>query len=268
METLPGLRELPRKAIAEMEFHENQADAAYEFCVLQRVSAVDKDFKRVSFKFVIFDDCYFRNCKFEDCDFTGAQFKDSSFRGSCFPGSCFNYTRFRNCRITPNLISQNLPGWENVALEFAQGLRVNFAQTGDVDGVNRAIKAELRATRVHLRKAAWSGETHYRNKYQGLERLAFGWRSTVFEIFEFVWGNGESLSKLFRTIALVIVICSLVYVGQDYEFEKAIIEAVRTFLGTSTTENVVPLLHESMAASRFVLLGLFVSVLVKRLSRR
>lgn len=268
METPPGLRDLSRKTIFEMEFNENQTDEDYKFHVFQRVSAVDKVFRRVKFKFVVFDDCYFRNCKFEDCDFTGAQFRDSSFRGSIFPGSCFNYARFRHCKITPDLISRNIPGWENVALEFAQGLRVNFAQTGDVDGVNKAIKAELRATRVHLRKAAWSGETHYRNKYKGVARLAFGWKSIVFEVFEFIWGNGESLSKLFRTIALVIAACSLVYIGHDYEFETATTEALRSFLGTSTTDNVVPFLQESMAASRFILLGLFVSVIVKRLSRR
>lgn len=268
METPPGLKDLSRKTIFEMEFIEDQADKNYKFHIFHRVSAVDIVFKNVKFEFVVFDDCYFRNCQFEDCDFTGAQFKDSSFRGSIFPGSYFNYTRFRNCRITPNLISRNIPGWENVALEFAQGLRVNFAQIGDVEGVNRAITAELKATRVHLRKAAWSGETHYRNKYKGLTRFAFGWKSIVFEIFEFVWGNGESLSKLLRSIALVIAACTLIYMVNGYGFEKAASEATRSFLGTSTTQNIVPFLKEFMTASRFVLLGLFVSVLVKRLSRR
>lgn len=262
------MADMTRHQVVEKEFRENTSNQDYRFHLFKRVSAVDLEFNNIDFSFVVFDDCYFRNCKFFDCTFTGAQFKSSSFRGSAFRGSTFDYARFNNSKITPDLINQNIPGWENVALEFAQSLRVNFAQIGDVEGVNRAIKAELTATKAHLRKAAWSGETHYRQKYRGPTRLYYVWKSGVFSVLDFIWGNGESLLKLARTIAIVILICSFTFLINGLTLENAIFEGVSSFLGTSSYDESPQYLTELMAASRYILLGLFVSVLVKRLSRR
>ena len=163
METIT---ENKRKRREEIQFQNDVKDESFDMSYFRLAAAVKRKFENVSFKYCIFDNCYFRNCKFIDCDFTGVQFIESSFRGSTFDGSKFDYARFNSTLITTSLIDRNLPGFENVALEFARSLRVNFSQTGNSNGVNRSIQAELDATKVHLRKAAWSKESYYRKKYQ------------------------------------------------------------------------------------------------------
>lgn len=162
--------------------------------LLLRVSAKEITFERVSFKYVIFDRCYFRDCKFINCDFTGARFYDSNLRGSSFDGSRFDYARFSKTTVPLAIIERHMPGYENVAVELARSLRINYAQLGDVEGVNRAIAAELAATKVHLHKAAWSSESYYRRKYSGLRRWNVGLKFFAFMFFEVLWGNGESLA--------------------------------------------------------------------------
>lgn len=261
------LKESQRDLISEKEFDGEVSNVSFEKYVFRNVSAVERIFTKVTFNFVIFDDCYFRNCKFIDCHFIGAQFKGSSFRGSEFPGSKFDYARFSNTIITTQLIERNLPGYENVALEFAQGLRVNFGQIGDVRGVNKAIIAELAATKVHLKKAAWSRESWYREKYRGLARLRSVGEHLSFWCFDFTWGNGESLFKLSRFILLTLVLLAITVWTIGTPIEQATAEAISLFIGVSK-KIYSYYLAEIAFVMRYLLFGMFVSVLVKRLSRR
>ena len=50
--------------------------------LLLRVSAKERTFNRVSFRYTIFDNCYLRKCRFQDCDFTGAQWLSRPARGA------------------------------------------------------------------------------------------------------------------------------------------------------------------------------------------
>lgn len=236
--------------------------------IFTRVSAVSKTFEKVSFKYAVFDDCYFRNCKFIDCDFTGAQFKGASYRGSEFSGSRFDYARFNNTKITNSILDFNIPGYENVALEFAQSLRVNFGQIGDTLGVNKAIEAELKATKVHLSKAAWAKDGWYKKKYKGINRLKIIRDYITFNAFDFIWGNGESLYKLLRSIFIVISIILLNLLVEGYSFNAATSQSFSLFLGINTSVVESTGIVQFAISSRFILLGMFVSVLVKRLSRR
>lgn len=232
-----------------------------------RVSAVRQTFDGVDFRYCTFDDCYFRNCKFIDCDFTGAQFKNSSFRGSEFNASKFDYARFSNTRITNSILDNCQPGFENIALEFSQSLRVNFGQIGDTVGVNKSIKNELDATKVHLKKAAFSKEAWYRDKYSGLNRLKSVWDYIVFCIFDWIWGNGESLLNVVLSMLAVIFFAALALDAPFGEFCESLINSLQVFLGQKVPD-IPTTVSLTLIFSRYVLLGLFVSVLVKRLSRR
>ena len=254
--------------VADLEF----VDSKYEklsfkkHCFL-RVSAVNQTFDSVDFRYSTFDDCYFRNCKFIGCDFTGAQLKDSSFRGSEFTASKFDYARFSNTRITNTILDNCQPGFENVALEFSQSLRVNFGQIGDTVGVNKAIKKELDATKVHLKKAAFSNEGWYRNKYSGLNRLKSIWVYLVFCLFDWIWGNGESLLNIGLSMLAVILIAALGIDAPFREISESLSKSFQVFLGQNVPD--IPItISLPLIFCRYVLLGLFVSVLVKRLSRR
>ncbi|MGA2442446.1 MAG: pentapeptide repeat-containing protein, partial [Tepidisphaeraceae bacterium] len=179
--------------------------------IFETVSCKGGVFKGLQFKYVIFEDCYFRDCKFEKCNFTGAVFRNSNLRGSTFDGCDFSYCRFSNTVLHESIIQRNMPGYENVALELARALRVNYAQLGDSEGVNAAILAELQATKTHLYKAAFARESYYRAKYCGTARARSVAKYAWFMIMDLVWGHGESLFKLLRLLILIYI--SVVFWG-------------------------------------------------------
>lgn len=229
------------------------------------VTAKGVHFQAVSFKYCLFEDCYFRDCRFENCDFTGASFRNSNLRGCTFDGCRFDYCRFAHTLVPQVILERHMPGYENVALEFARALRVNYAQTGDSVGVNKAISAELDATRIHLHKAAWSKESYYRNKHHGLNRLAKIVQYYWFLLLDFVWGHGESLPKLLRTGAVCYALVAYVLYSPTFGVIRAVRDSFLLFWGSASS---LPLLGAGAVALRTVLLGLFVTVLVRRLSRR
>lgn len=262
-----------RPEITEHEFiaAENQAPIAqanYDRTRFRFTAARKIHFRAVSFKYCVFEDCYFRDCRFEDCDFTGATFRNSVLRGSTFDGSRFDYCRFAHSLVPVAILERHMPGYENVALELARALRVNYAQVGDSDGVNRAISAELTATRTHLEKVAWSHESYYRNKHRGFERAVKVLEYYWFFVLDFVWGHGESLPKLLRTIALSYLVLIIFLYRSSGGFFSAIRDAFLLVWGNYGSASQIPMTAAATLALRTLLLGLFVAVLVRRLSRR
>ena len=127
------LKPHPRAEIIEKEFTASDPSVVltkldYERTRFRFTAAIRIHFRSVSFKFCIFDDCYFRDCRFEDCDFTGAIFRNSILRGSTFDGSKFDYSRFAHTLVPLTILERHMPERENVALELARALRVNYAQ--------------------------------------------------------------------------------------------------------------------------------------------
>lgn len=229
------------------------------------VAAKQTHFRQVSFMFCVFEDCYFRDCRFEDCDFTGAVFRNSTLRGSTFDGCKFPYCRFSHTLISHAILERNMPGFENVALELARSLRVNFSQLGDSVGVNVAVSAELEATRVHFYKAAWSPEAYYRKKHAGLGRVraigAYAW----FRVQDTIWGHGESLWKLGRFLMCGYAVLAVVLFWRGAQIGSAFREAWMMLWGVGSASRLVATVA---VAFRTVALGLFVTVLVRRFSRR
>ncbi len=262
----------PRKEISEFEFvtaEGGPVTGTFDAARFRLVAAKKIHFHGVSFKYCIFDDCYFRDCRFEDCDFTGSTFRNSILRGSSFDGSRFDYCRFTHSVVPRSILERHMPGYENVALELARALRVNYAQVGDSEAVNKAISAELNATRIHLKKAAWSPEGYYRDKYRGLERVARIFEYYWFLLLDFVWGHGESLPKLLRTIIFVFAVLVVwLMVSQCSGFSQSVRAAFLIAWGGYENAGQLPLVIAITVAVRTVLLGLFIAVVIRRLSRR
>ena len=125
----------------------------YSNKIYQRVVAKEVEFEKIDFKYTVFDNCYFRKCNFSKCDFTGCKFVGSNFRGAVFSGCKFDYATFEKTIIDDSLLDNNCPSYENLKLYFARSLRTNFQSLGDAEGANKAIKLELVATEIHLKKA-------------------------------------------------------------------------------------------------------------------
>lgn len=273
-----------REQRTDVDLETDITGGQFEREIWNRVSAVDRTFTKVSFKFTVFANCYFRRCHFIDCDFTGAVFTDGNLRRTSFRGSQFQYCRFSRTLLEHDVIEnidEYLPPRENVQAEFARNLRANYAHVGDTEGVNKAILAELKATRVHLRHAGWPPDDYNRQRYVGKEGWNMKWKYAQFEAFDFLWGNGESPWKIVRTMCLAMLILGVIapwndlvaspkvlVFWRDGAFWRAIVRGLPLFFGVSDSVLApVPLLTVA-AAMRFFILALFTSVFVKRFARR
>jgi len=241
-----------------------------------RLGAKGRRFQRVDFKYSIFDACYLRDCEFDSCDFTGVRFVASNLSGSTFLGCKFDYAVFERTFVNPEILETSCPATENLIARFARSLRINFQQIGDAQAVNRAITVELSATKQHLYKAWRSGESYYRKKYPGVRRVQayFQWLRFVSE--DFVWGNGESVFKLFRTIALTLILITPIDIGFDPQksfsvltsYSSGLLESFEIFLGVYSPTYYPKPYASIVVLLRLIVFGLMISIIVKRRNRR
>lgn len=263
------LKNTDRKLEEDCELTQDVVRENLEMRLFRRLSAKKQRFECVSFRYTIFENCYLRDCKFINCDFTGAMFVDTNLRGATFDGSKFDYARFTRTLIGPAVLDRYRTDYENVLLELARNLRANFGQLGDTDGVNRAIVAELRATRLHYFRAAWSQQEYYRKKYIGSARFFMVLRHINFVILDFIWGNGESLGRVARTVVLGFVLIAMLGALGTPTLYTSAVRAIPVFFGAASSAWATPVWIQTIAASmRLVLIGLFMSVLIRRLARR
>jgi hypothetical protein len=272
-EPAAAMRARPRTLEMDREWVRGVTDEDLRHHIFQRVSAKDILFQHVDFRYSTFENSYLRSCRFDSCDFTGCKFVGSSFHGSTFAGCTFDYALFERTLIDSDVLDTCAPNRENLRQRFARTLRTNYQALGDSDSVNKAILVELRATRVHKHKAWRSNEPYYRSKYPGLARVGafLGWLGFV--VGDVIWGNGERAFNLGRTLfALVLLLAILdTIVTRDpmlvADWAAAIVDAPQVFIGTK--DPAYPgIVVAGIALLRYVMLGLFVSVLVRRYARR
>lgn len=231
-------------------------------------------FEKVDFKYTIFDTCYLRNCVFDSCDFTGCRFMGSNLHGSSFSGCIFDYVYFERTIIDDEILSVGCPSVENLKLKFARTLRQNFQQLGDSRAVNKAMKVELQATEVNLKKSWKSNESYYRKKYNGPKRVFKFVEWAAFKTLDFIWGNGENAWKLLRSIVLFLLCMSIydvIYFKNAinlYEYFHSFCDAPSVFLGIKSPTQY-PSIHLAFIATiRLLAIGFFLSIFIKRFNRR
>lgn len=242
--------------------------------LFQRLVAKKKRFEAVDFKYSIFETCYLRDCVFDSCDFTGCRFIGTNLAGSQFCGCTFNYATFERTIIDSDLLDTECPRHENVRLRFARSLRVNYQQLGDADSAHRALSIELRATAEHWLKAWTHAEPYHEGKYRGKKRLRALYQWFRVWSWDLLWGSGESPLKLFRSFCVFLVVITLVHAGTSSSphridtFIYALSEAPQIFFGTLTPASIPRWILTGIVLVRFLTVGLFTSIVVKRLSRR
>ncbi len=166
------------------------------------------------------------------------------------------------------------PPRENQKAAFARSLRVNYQQLGEAKSANKAIHVELQATKTHLHKAWRSEETYYRQKYAGWSRFAsfLSWFS--FASLDILWGNGESVVKLLRSLFILFLFMTIYHafrvegVGEVISYFKGFEVAPEVFLGTRTFPQYAFWYTTAVLATRLLLFAAFTSILFKRLNRR
>ena len=198
-----------RQIIRDKKFEEDIESLSYKNKLFVRLVATKIKFTNITFRYCIFNAVYLRNCSFEGCDFTGCRFLNSNLLGSSFRCCTFDYATFQHTRIDDDILTNNCQYGENLMMHFARSLRLNYQQIGDIKKANKAMDLELYATKVHLKKKCWSVDKYYREKYSGLRRIYSFMELMLFLLLEIVWGNGESLPKLFRTFLICLIIMGL-----------------------------------------------------------
>jgi len=240
----------------------------------KRMVAIKKQFVNCDFRNSEFDSAYIRDCVFNSCDFTGCKFNQSNLRGSSFSGCRFDYSEFRQTHIEPEILDDGLPMWVNLQQKFIQSLRVNFREIGDVDSENKAIVAELNATKAHLKKSWSSKSPYYRSKFNGFERFVVFIEWIVFCVLDFFWGNGESVLKLARSfvVALIVIAAFDLFIYGDWTttlgIQDAFIRSCEMFFGISHPDEYSSFILSFLTFLRYVMLACFVSIIIKRFAKR
>ena len=263
-----------REKIEDQIFDTSLESSNYHNKHFVRVGSKEQNFKKVDFSHSYFEHCYFRNIVFDSCNFNGCKFINCNFQGSSFSGSKFDYATFEKTFIDSEILDNNCPSWNNVTLKFARTLRINYQGIGESDSVNKAIKLELKATKEYLYDSWRSKSTYYRNKYKGITRLKMFLEWINFKIQDFIWGNGESALKLFRTGVFFWVIISIIdtiYFKNPnivYDYLVSFFDAPSIFMGIDKPNQYPQLYITFITVIRFIGFALFTSIIIKRFNRR
>lgn len=256
--------------IEDKEFSADVRDQDLTQHVLRRVFAVEKTFIGVRFKQSEISECYFRNCRFIRCDFTGASIRRSSFRGSQYEECKFQYSTWEHTQLDEEFLDNCLPSEENLARDLVRSLRVNFGHIGNYEAVNKAASIEVMLTGQHLFHAAYSKQSYYRSKYKGWVRTLHAIRHLRWKLLDLLWGNGESIFRILLTGASTVILWAifLAWSNPQFSWPQALVIVSSAFWGVSGSTPLPS--HQLMLLTivRFVLFGLFMAILVKRLARR
>lgn len=245
------------------------------FKVFIRLNAKGVRFKKVSFLHCVFEGCYINSCVFDSCDFTGCRFVASNFHQTRFAGCDFRYATFERTHIDSEILDSEAPREENLRMHFSRSLRMNYQQLGDAKSVNKAISIELGATSAYLYKSWISKETYYKEKYGGILKSSIQLlRWIEFWLLHAIWGNGESILKLIRSLALVLL-CIAVYAtlanGNSMDLSQYwnnLSRASAIFLGVLSPTNFSTGVLSVITGTKLVSIALLTALLVKRFSRR
>lgn len=246
----------------------------YKNKIYVRLNAKGKKFTKVSFEHCIFDSCYMNSCVFDTCDFTGCRFVGCNLHLSKFVDCSFRYAVFERTLLEDDQIFKEAPKEDNLKMRFARSLRMNFQQVGDAKAVNHAILLELSATSSYLYKSWTSTEKYYKDKYGGLARAYQFSKWVSFKFFDIIWGNGESITKLARTIFIFLIGVAFFDMHLSpknmsfIDFPNSFEQAVGLFFGSVSYTSYPSLFVSLIIAVRLISLALLTSILVKRLGRR
>lgn len=263
-----------RQILTDKMFTGEETDSNYINSLFVRVVAKKIVFRNVDFRYCIFDSAYLRNCVFESCDFTGCKFNNSNLVGSAFNGCKFDYATFEKTQIDTDILYTGCPSSENLKLKFARSLRTNYQQLGDAKAANKAISIELKATDDHLYKAWSSKEPYYRKKYKGILRATLFTEWLEFKLLDFIWGNGESAYKLFRAVFLVLLMITMYDVfnfgdpNLVSDYWASLVKSPQILFGVNGSAYYPGSFLAIVFATRLIMFGFFMSIIIKRFNRR
>ena len=134
---------------------------------------------------------------------------------------------------------------------------------------------ELTATEIHLKKAWQSNESYYRSHNPGAVSRALAFLEWLkFKVLDFVWGNGENRFRLVRFVLIILVLMALgdvAFAGDPARVRSYVASFIRSFaifFGTLMPDDYGKAYLALIACVRLVTVGFFLSIIIKKFSRR
>ncbi len=248
----------------------NGKDVLYENCI---------------FSASIIERGYFFHAKFKNCKFIGTRFAECNFRQATFDQCIFDYADFNRCIVPVPQILANLPSFANVRWEFLHNLRANARAVGDARYESQIVNKEIEAEIEHWRSIRTRPSGYY-EKYNNMGDWLAAWYHSLRLIIErYVWGHGESLTRLFiATIAALLFLSIAHCIGSagglgsqplstlTSLFMQSLSFVFKLFIDLPSIQasEVVssPFISTVTVMIRYVAIGLAIPVLYKQIAKR
>lgn len=249
------------------------------------VNGKDVLYENCNFSASIIERGYFFHAKFKKCKFIGTRFSECIFRQATFDQCTFDYADFNRCIVPVPQILANLPSFANVRWEFLHNLRANIRSVGDVRYESWIVKKEIEAEIEHWRSVKRLSSGYY-EKYNNFgDQFTARYHSLRLVIEKYVWGHGESLTRLFIATIVALLLLSVVHgIGSVGElgsqslsmltaiFLQSLSFVLKLFidLPSVNTSEVVssPIVSTATVMTRYIAIGLAIPVLYKQIAKR
>lgn len=255
---------------------------SHKSCHLYEVAGNSVTFKDCDFSYSVIERSYFRNATFENCRFVGARIVDSNFRSANFVNCDFQYAIVQRSILPVSELLRNLPDFPNVRREFLQQLRANAISVGDPSLVNQLVSKELEAERDYWRDARKRSTAYYEKKYGSIGGMVrANWQALVLVADRFIWGHGESIGRLIiSTIAAILLLAMIRWMGrapgevQDLrvgDLWAAVRFTWEVYLDLPIAVGALDghlVWGSTVVLVRYLTIGLFISVVFRKLSKR
>jgi hypothetical protein len=237
-------------------------------------------FTDCNFSYSIFTRGYFRDARFTNCQFTGCQFYDCNLKNVHFYTCDLRFIRFFRCQVDAEEIVAALPFEPNIRREVLQNLRANAASIGDFASQRLLILQEIDANKDHYWRALRGVDTYYREKYSStVSKIEAGWRLLWLRISGLVWGHGERPGRILFSGATILIILTLINfwgvmprVGwtQSLGGIRILEYTLSMFFGAPTDPSLrgFLLVDYAILTTRYIYIGLYISVLFRKISYR
>lgn len=243
-------------------------------------------------KKVVFENCnfsaavlyrgYFHEAVFRKCNFTGTRFDECNFRQAVFDRCTFDYSDFNRCVLPIPQVLANLPVYSNVRWDLVHNIRANQRSMGDVQHEADLVRQDIDAEIAHW-KDIRRRPTSYYDKYDNLRDQTVAWlHCRRLWIERYVWGHGESITRLILAALLVLFVLSVIYWIPNAQGYETLANASRAYLRglkylvmlfidfPVSAEDVAqsPIISTCVVLLRYIVLGLAIPTLYKKIAKR
>jgi len=233
----------------------------------------------------LFINAYFRRTTVAGCVFSGCRFVDCDFPKMSLSGSRLQYCKFQGCYIPYSQLRLNMPTEPNLREEIAHDLAVETDRMGAYSESTDFRWEEIRSHELNLSLAVRGATEWYRTHYDLSMRLICAVRLVSSMLNRHLWGYGEKIWILIRNLLLLSVVVfpvAFLFVRSGFTKAKggsveiadligyslAHILPISIASGTSPVSPLASFLTTLESLAGFVGTGLFLSYLLRWISRR